>query len=65
MSESDRLAQQDDNSDRTFNEEQRPLFESGDAADKTRQRTPGTQSVPPSEPAAETGETPPGISGVG
>ena len=63
MSESDRPAQ-DDSSDRTFNEEQKPLFESGDAPDKTRQRTPGTQSVPPSEPA-EAGEAPPGVSDVG
>jgi hypothetical protein len=63
VSESDRPAP-DDSADRTFNEEQKPLFESGDAADKTRQRTPGTQSVPPSE-SDETGEAPPGVSGVG
>ena len=64
MSETDRQSN-DETNDRTFNEEQRPLFESGDTPDKTRQRTPGTQSVPPSEPAADTGEAPPGVSDVG
>ena len=63
MSEQDRPTQ-DDNSDRTFNEEQKPLFESDDASDKTRRRTPGTQSVPPSE-SAETGDGTPGVSNVG
>ena len=65
MSESDRLGQQDDSSDRTFNEEQKPLFESDDATDKTRRRTPGTQSVPPGEPAADAGAGPPEVGGVG
>ena len=64
MSESDR-PERDDSSDRTFNEEQQPLFESDDTFDKTRQRTPGTQSVPPSEPATDTGGAPPGVSDVG
>jgi hypothetical protein len=50
---------------RTFDEEQRPLFESDDAPDKTRQRTPGAQSAPPAEPAAETGEGGPGVGGAG
>lgn len=63
MSESDRPAQ-DDSSDRTFNEEQKPLFESDTTPDKTRQRTPGTQSVPPGE-SAEAGDAPPGVSDVG
>ena len=63
MSESDRPAP-DDSSDRTFNEEQKPLFESDTASDKTRRRTPGTQSVPPRE-SAETGEAPPGVSDAG
>lgn len=63
MSESDR-PEQDDSSDRTFNEEQKPLFESDDASNYTRRRTPGTQSIPPSEPA-ETGDAPPGVSNVG
>jgi len=47
--------------DRTFTEEQKPLFESDDTSDKTRQRTPGTQSVPPAEPDAESGGAPTGI----
>ncbi len=64
MSETDRQSN-DDASDRTFNEEQRPLFESGGTPDKTRQRTPGTQSVPPSEPAADTGEAPSKVSDAG
>lgn len=64
MNESDRPAQ-DDSSDRTFNEEQKQLFESHDAPDKTRRRTPGTQSVPPSGRAEEDGEAPPGVGGVG
>ena len=64
MSESDRPAQ-DDSSDRTFNEEQKPLFESGDTPDDTRQRTPGTQSVPPTEPTADTGEATPEVSDAG
>ena len=51
--------------DRTFNEEQRPLFESDDTPDKTRQRTPGAQSVPPTGPTADTGEAPPEVSDVG
>lgn len=55
----------EESNDRTFNEEQKPLFESDDASNKTRQRTPGTQSIPPSDPAAETGEAPPGVSDVG
>jgi hypothetical protein len=63
VSESDRQAQ-DDSSDRTFNEEQRPLFESNNAPDKTRQPTPGAQSVPPTG-SAETGEAPPGVSDAG
>ena len=60
MSEQDRQSN-DESSDRTFNEEQKPLFESDDTSDKTRRRTPGTQSVPPTEPAAEAGDTPSGI----
>jgi len=52
-------------SDRTFNEEQQPLFESDTTPDKTRQPTPGTQSVPPSEPTAETGESSPRVSDAG
>ena len=64
MSESDRQPNGETN-DRTFTEEQKPLFESDDTSDKTRQRTPGTQSVPPSEPAAESGEAPPGVSDAG
>ena len=65
VSEADRPTR-DDSSDRTFNEEQKPLFESNDASDKTRQRTPGTQSVPPTaDPAADTGEAPPGVSDAG
>jgi hypothetical protein len=64
VSEADRPAE-DDSSDRTFNEEQKPLFESGDTSDKTRRRTPGTQSVPPAAPAADADEGAPGVGGVG
>lgn len=64
VSEADRPTA-DDTSDRTFNEEQKPLFESGGTPDKTRQRTPGTQSVPPADPAADTGDAPPEVSDVG
>ena len=64
MNEADRPTR-DDSSDRTFNEEQKPLFESNDAPDKTRQRTPGTQSVPPTDPTADSGEAPPGVSDAG
>ena len=64
MNEADRTTA-DDSSDRTFNEEQQPLFESGGAPDKTRQRTPGTQSVPPSDPTADSGGAPPGVSDIG
>lgn len=63
MSESDKQSTGETN-DRTFNEEQKPFFESGDGPDKTRQPTPGTQSVPPSE-SVEGGEAPPGVSDVG
>ena len=64
MSESDRQSN-GETGDRTFDEEQKPLFESDYAADKTRQRTPGTQSVPPSERTGETGEVLPGVSDAG
>ena len=64
MSEPDRQSNGETN-DRTFTEEQQPLFESDDTSDKTRQRTPGTQSVPPSERTGETGEVLPGVSDAG
>lgn len=60
VSEQDRQSN-DETNDRTFNEEQKPLFGSDDTPDKTRQRTPGTQSIPPTEPDAEAGEAPTGI----
>ena len=63
MSERDRQSS-DESGDRTFNEEQKPLFESDDTSDKTRKRMPGVQSVPPADPAGA-GEAPPGVSDVG
>jgi hypothetical protein len=54
MSEADRPNAE--TSDRTFTDEQKPLFESDDAPEKTRQRTPGAQSPPPPGPDAEAGE---------
>ena len=48
---------------RTFTDEQSALFESGDAPEKTRPRTPGTQSVPPT--AAGGDEESSGVSDVG
>ena len=64
MNEADRPTT-DDSSDRTFNEEQKPLFESDDIPGMTRQRTPGTQSVPPGEPTADAGQAPPEVNGAG
>ena len=51
----------DETSDRTFTDEQKPLFESDDAPDKTRQRTPGAQSPPPPGPDSGGGEATPGV----
>jgi hypothetical protein len=63
LSETDRQAS-DEANDRTFNDEQRPLFESDDTSDKTRPRTPGAQTVPPAGPA-ETGDGTPEVSDAG